>query len=263
LGFPTGISGKALADRASTQAVKFGADLVVANGAIGLDVSDHPYGVVLMDGTTVRGKTVVVSSGVQYRKLPNVDLTRYEGAGVHYGATNIEAQLCQGEEVVIVGGGNSAGQAAMYLSKKARHVHILVRGSGLSDTMSHYLIQRIDVSPLITVHPHSQLEILEGEKRLEKIGFVKNGKVWKMRVGHLFIMTGASPNTGWLDGQVETRDGFILTEEVGRSQYSLETSMPGIFAVGDVRYGSTKRVATAVGEGSACISQVHKVLAEF
>jgi thioredoxin reductase (NADPH) len=281
LGFPTGISGQALAGRALSQAEKFGAELAIARTAVRLDCDSRPYQVHLRDGEVVRARAIVIAAGVRYRKLELPTLARYEGLGVYYSATHMEGQLCEGEEIVIVGGGNSAGQAAVYLSQVARHVHLLVRGAGLADTMSRYLIQRIENSPAITLRPHTEVVGLEGDE-----GGALRGMVWRRNdtgatetraIGRLFLMTGADPNTAWLKGCVVMDDrSFIKTgadllpEELeagrwplARRPYLMETSIPGVFAVGDVRSQSVKRVASAVGEGSICVQLVHRALHEL
>jgi thioredoxin reductase (NADPH) len=278
LGFPTGISGQDLAGRAFVQAQKFGASVAVARSATALECSRSPFRVSCSDGPPVKGRVVIIASGAQYRKLPLPDVPRFEGNGIYYGATQVEAQLCQGQEVAIVGGGNSAGQAAIFLSRCASHVHILVRGKGLSDTMSHYLIARIDESPAITLRPFTEVSSLSGNGSLESVSWrnSKTGESETRSIRHLFSMTGASPNTNWLTGCVALDDkqfvktGADLTpEDLGRSEWPLkrrpflfETSIPHVFAVGDVRSGSVKRVASGVGEGSVAVQLVHKVLAE-
>jgi thioredoxin reductase (NADPH) len=221
----------------------------------------------------------VIATGAQYRKLPLENLSRFEGAGVYYGATFVEAQLCGGEEVIVIGGGNSAGQAAAFLAQTTKHVHMLVRSTGLTATMSRYLIRRIEKSPTITLRPQTEIVAVEGEcNHLDSVYWrnSQTGQTEKHQISHLFVMTGADPNTRWLDGCIALDDkGFIKTgpdlspenlSSAGwplmRQPYLLETSLPGIFAVGDVRGGSIKRVASAVGEGSIAISFVHKVLQE-
>jgi thioredoxin reductase (NADPH) len=278
LGFPTGISGQDLAARALVQAQKFGAQVNVAQCAKALKCSGRPFVIEINGGGTVHSRSVIVATGAQYRKLPLPNLARFEGAGVYYGATHVEAQMCRGEEVAIVGGGNSAGQAAMYLSNHARHVHLLVRGPGLSDTMSRYLIRRIEESPAITFRPYTEVEALEGGVSLERVRW-KDSRTSESKtcdIQHLFLMTGASPNTAWLDGCVALDDrlfiktGMDLASEdldaakwpLRRAPNLLESSLPGVFAVGDVRAGSVKRVASAVGEGSIAIQLVHRFLAE-
>src|SRR4249920_135454 len=277
LGFPTGISGQELAGRAYTQAEKFGAHMLVAK-ASRLVCDGRPYVIELENGTRISTRTVMIATGVQYRKLPLENLTRFEGAGVYYGATFVEAQLCGGEEVVVVGGGNSAGQAAVFLAQSAKRVHMLVRSSGLTASMSRYLIRRIENTPTIILRPRTEIVTLEGGAHLESVHWRNNqsGETEKHEISHVFIMTGAEPNTQWLNGCIILDDkGFIKTGSdllpdnlsasgwpLMRQPYLLETSLPGVFAVGDVRSGSVKRVASAVGEGSIAISFIHKVLQE-
>jgi thioredoxin reductase (NADPH) len=276
LGFPTGIAGQDLAAAAYTQAQKFGAQVMIAKGAQHLACERLPYAVDIDGGTRVRARTVVIATGAQYRRLPLEDLPRFEGAGVYYGATFIEAQLCGGEEVIVVGGGNSAGQAAVFLAQTARHVHVVVRAAGLADTMSRYLVRRIDESPNITLRTHTEITALEGRDHLERVQWreARTGVVDRHEIRHVFVMTGAAPNTAWLEGCVVLDDkAFIKTGPdlshddlqaahwpLSRSPHLLETSLPGVFAVGDVRSGNIKRVASAVGEGSIAISLVHQVL---
>jgi thioredoxin reductase (NADPH) len=277
LGFPTGISGQDLAGRAYVQAQKFGAHMLIAKAT--RLVCDHkPYIIELENGNRISTRTVVIATGAQYRKLPVENLLRFEGAGVYYGATFVEAQLCGGEEVIVVGGGNSAGQAAVFLAQTTKHVHMLVRSSGLAASMSRYLIRRIENSPTITLRPQTEIVTVEGDNHLGSVYWrnSQTGQTEKHEISHLFVMTGADPNTRWLDGCIELDDkGFIKTgpdlspENLNaagwplmRQPYLLETSLPGVFAVGDVRGGSVKRVASAVGEGSIAISFVHKVLQE-
>jgi thioredoxin reductase (NADPH) len=276
LGFPTGISGQALAGRAFTQAQKFGAEIAIARSAATLRCDQRPYEIELSNGSIVKGRTVLIATGAQYRKIDVPDLPRFEGVGVYYAAGPVEAQLCGGEDVVVVGGGNSAGQAAVYLSQHARHVHVVVRGKGLTDTMSRYLIQRIELGTNITLRPYTRIAALEGDRRLERVQFVDSRKNEEMRlpVRHLFLMTGALPNSAWLQGCVALDDkGFVKTGPdlssddlsawpLSRPPYLLETNRPGVFAVGDVRSSSIKRVASAVGEGSVSVQLVHRVLAE-
>ncbi len=272
LGFPTGISGQELAARAFVQAEKFGAQIVVARSAASLTCARPPYVLKLDDGGAVQSRSLIVATGAQYRKLNLPNLAEFEGAGVYYGATAVEAQICTNQEVAIVGGGNSAGQAAIYLSTVAKHVYLLVRGPGLSATMSKYLISRIEACAEITVKTFTEIEALEGNGHLERTHWrhTQTGERYTCGVQHLFLMTGASPNTAWLGGCVEMDPKqFIKTgADVGenwplqRPAYMLETSLPGVFAVGDVRSGSLKRVAAAVGEGSMAVQFVHRVLAE-
>jgi thioredoxin reductase (NADPH) len=278
LGFPMGISGQDLAGRAFLQAEKFGANLAVARVAVGLACAEQQLRVTCADGGTVQGHAVVVATGAAYRKLTVPELGRFEGNGVYYGATKVEADLCSGAEIAVVGGGNSAGQAAVFLSGRAKHVHLLVRGAGLVDSMSRYLIRRIDESPDITLRPHTQIEALEGDGRLERVWWrsAQDPNREGRDICHVFSMTGADANTAWLGGCVAldaqrfVKTGVDLTREdletaqwpLKRRPYQFETSLPRVFAVGDVRSGSMKRVASAVGEGSAAVQLVHKVLAE-
>ncbi len=221
---------------------------------------------------------MVIATGAQYRKLPLDNLSRFEGMGIYFGATFIEAQLCDKEEVIVVGGGNSAGQAAVFLSENAKHVHMLVRSNGLNDSMSRYLIRRIEDSPKITLHTCKEISSLEGATHLERVLWrdKNTGATETQNIRHIFMMTGAAPNTQWLDGCVAldekgfVRTGSDLTEEdlrasawpLARQPFLLETSLPGVLAVGDVRSGNVKRVASAVGEGSISIHLAHKALAE-
>ena len=277
LGFPTGVSGQDLASGALLQAQKFGAELVVARTAAALQCDRRPYRISLGPGIDVAARTVVIATGVKYRKPELPDLARFEGVGVYYGATQVEALLCQGEDVVVVGGANSAGQAAIFLSEARRRVTMLVRGPGLSDTMSRYLIRRIEETPNIEVRARTQIVALDGADSLERVTWKDGaGKVGTVPIRHVFMMTGANPNTGWLEGCVALDEkGFVKAgsdlspSDLEASRWPLrrppllfETNQPGVFAVGDVRAGSVKRVAAAVGEGSVCIQLVHKVLAE-
>jgi thioredoxin reductase (NADPH) len=272
LGFPTGISGQDLAGRAFVQAEKFGAKVAVARSARMFKCIRKPYGVELDDGKVVESRTVIIASGAQYRKPDLENLARFEGLGIYYGATPIEARICSGQNVGIVGGGNSAGQAAVFLASHASHVYLIVRGPGLESTMSRYLISRIEANPKITLYTETEVEGLEGDARLERVRWrhKKTGETGACDMPHLFMMTGARPNTAWLDGCMALDDKqFIKTGAdaspdwpLERSPYLLETSLPGVFAVGDVRAGSMKRVAAAVGEGSMAVQFVHRVLAE-
>ncbi|HEY4368885.1 MAG TPA: FAD-dependent oxidoreductase [Steroidobacteraceae bacterium] len=266
LGFPTGISGQALAGRAQVQAQKFGARLAISRHATSIDCSARPYRIDLEDGKSVLACAVVVATGARYRKLDVANYDKFEGEGIHYAATAMEAQLCNGEEVIVVGGGNSAGQAAVFLSRTCAHVHILVRSNGLAATMSDYLIQRITQSPRITLHSRTEITELHGDERLRRVTWTHrdSGASDTCDVGNVFVMIGAEPNTEWLEGCLE-RDprGFIKTgkDEQGMALASpYATSKSGIFAVGDVRSGSVKRVASGVGEGSVVIQAVHQFL---
>jgi thioredoxin reductase (NADPH) len=272
LGFPMGISGQELAARAFVQAEKFGAHIAVARSAAALKCERPPYALQLDDGGSVQSRSLIVATGVQYRRLNLPNLAQFEGAGVYFGATQVEAQVCANQEVAIVGGGNSAGQAAIFLSTVAKHVYLLVRGPGLSETMSRYLISRIEACPEITLKTFTEIEALEGNGHLERTYWrnTKTGERHTCETQHLFLMTGAVPNTTWLNGCVSLdakqfiNTGADASEKwpLKRSPYLLETSLPGVFAVGDVRAGSVKRVATAVGEGSMAVQFVHRVLAE-
>jgi thioredoxin reductase (NADPH) len=278
LGFPTGISGQELAARAYHQAQKFGAEMLITK-ATQLVCGRRPYVIEVESGVRISARTVVIATGAQYRKLPLENLSRFEGAGVYYGATFVEAQLCgREEEVIVVGGGNSAGQAAVYLAQMTKRVHMLVRSIGLAESMSRYLIRRIEESPNIVLQTNTEIVALEGVDHLESVRWKNNrtGQTEEHKIRHVFVMTGANPNTSWLDGCIALDSkGFIktgsdLSEEnltvshwpLARQPYLLETSLPGVFAVGDARGGSIKRVASAVGEGSTAISFVHKVLQE-
>ena len=276
LGFPTGISGLDLTGRAYAQAQKFGAQIMVAKGATGLACDRQPYGVRIDGGPPVTARAVIIATGAEYRKPALANISQFEGAGVYYGATPMEAQLCFGEEVIVVGGGNSAGQAAVFLAQTARRVHMLVRGEGLADTMSRYLIRRIEDNPAIALRTRTQIVALEGNGHLERVTWRddRTGALETPAVRHVFMMTGAVPNTRWLERCIALDDkGFIKTGPelspddlsaarwpLTRPPYLLETSRPGVFAVGDVRGGNVKRVASAVGEGSIAVAFVHQVL---
>ena len=276
LGFPTGISGLELTARAYSQAQKFGAQIMIAKGASALSCNQQTYTVRVDDGAPVPARAVVIATGAEYRKPPIENLSQFEGAGVYYAATPMEAQLCIGEEVIVIGGGNSAGQAAVFLAPTAKRVHVVVRAGGLADTMSRYLIRRLEDSPAIVLHTRTELVALEGNGHLESVRWRDNssGSTETHDVRHVFIMAGAMPNTSWLDRCIALDEkGFIKTgpdlspEDLsaagwppGRAPYLLETSRPGIFAVGDVRGGNVKRVASAVGEGSIAIAFVHQAL---
>ncbi len=278
LGFPTGISGQDLAGRAYTQAQKFGAQIVIAKGARELACARRPYAVQIDDDQRVSARTVIIATGAGYRRLDLENLAQFEGAGVYYGATFIEAQLCRDSEVVVVGGGNSAGQAAVFLAQHARRVYMLVRSPGLAETMSRYLIRRIEDNPQITLLTETEIVALEGGLELERVQWQHrpSGRVDAHEIRHVFVMTGALPSTAWLDGCLALdAKGFIKTGTdllpedlaaakwpLARAPHLLETSLPGVFAVGDVRGGNIKRVASAVGEGSIAVAFVHRVLNE-
>ena len=276
LGFPTGISGQELAARAYNQAAKFGAELMIGQDAKRLTCDRTPYAIELDGASRVPARAVIIATGAEYRKLSLANLSQFDGAGIYYAATFMEAQLCGGEEVVVVGGGNSAGQAAVFLAQTATRVHMLVRSDGLADTMSRYLIRRIEDHPGIVLHVRTEIVGLEGDRHLERVRWRDQasgrGETYDLR--HVFSMTGAVPSTAWLNRclALDAR-GFIKTgpdlspEELAaarwplaRPPHLLETSLPGVFAVGDVRSGSLKRAASAVGEGSIAIAAVHQVL---
>ena len=278
LGFPTGISGQELAARAYAQAQKFGAQLIVAKGAKKLGCDRKPYTIEIDEGPAVPARAIIIATGAEYRKLALDNLSQFEGAGIYYGATFVESQLCNGEEVIVVGGGNSAGQAAVFLAQNARQVHLLVRSEGLAETMSRYLIRRIEENPAITLRTRTEIVALEGNGHLDRVHWRddRTGSVEKLSIRHVFVLAGAIPNTHWLDGCValDTK-GFIKTGRdlsrddlaaanwpLSRPPHLLETSLPGVFAVGDVRGGSLKRVASAVGEGSIAVALVHQILHE-
>jgi thioredoxin reductase (NADPH) len=278
LGFPTGISGQELTARAATQAQKFGAQLLTAQGAVRLECARKPYTLVLDAGLRVPARTVLLATGAAYRKLALPHLAQFEGAGVYYGATGMEAQLCRGDEVVVVGGGNSAGQAAVFLAQTVPRVHLLVRAPGLAASMSRYLIRRIEQHPAIALRTQTALVALEGNGHLERarVREAPTGRTETLAVRHVFVMTGADPSTRWLDrGVALDAKGFIKTGPelspddlaaahwpLARAPHLLETSVPGVFAAGDVRAGNVKRVASAVGEGSIAVAFVHQALHE-
>ena len=279
LGFPTGISGQALSGRALSQAEKFGAEVAIGRTVVRLDCDSRPYRLYLSDGQVLKTRTIVIATGVKYRKLELPALARFEGAGVYYCATFLEGQLCQGEEIAIVGGGNSAGQAAVFLAGVASSVNVLIRGPGLADSMSRYLIQRIENTRNVVLRTRIQVEGLEGDNGLERVSWrhLDTGERETRDIRNLFLMTGADPNTSWLDGCL-LRDekkfvktgADLLPEDLAaahwplpRRPYLMETSIPGVFCVGDARSSSVKRVASAVGEGSICIQLVHRALQEL
>ena len=278
LGFPTGISGQALMARAGNQARKFGARIVVARTAAKLTCSKRPYAVEMDDGSQVLARTVIIATGAQYRKPALPGLARFEGAGVYYAATHMEEQLCAREELVVIGGGNSAGQAAVFLAQSARRVYLMVRSEGLAESMSRYLIRRIEESHNIVLLTHTEITAVTGNDHLESVRWENSvtGEAEARPIRHVFVMTGAAPCTSWLCEGIATDDkGFIktgpeLSDEdraagnwrAARTPFLLETSVPGVFAVGDVRAGNIKRVASAVGEGSIAVAFVHQLLRE-
>ena len=278
LGFPMGITGHDLAAAAFHQTQKFGAQLMIAKSARQLHCHRKPYAIELEDGARINTRAVIIATGAQYRKPALENLAKFEGAGIYYGATFMERQLCVNEEVVVVGGGNSAGQAAVYLAQTAKRVHMLVRSDGLAQSMSRYLIRRIEDNPTISLRTRAELVELEGDYHLERVCWQahETGVREEHSIRHVFIMAGADPSTAWLEGCLATdAKGFIRTGPdllpedlagaewpLARAPHLLETSLPGVFAVGDVRVGSTKRVSAAVGEGSIAVAFVHRVLAE-
>ncbi|GGY84502.1 FAD-dependent oxidoreductase [Pseudoduganella plicata] len=286
LGFPTGISGGALAGRAYVQAQKFGVEVAIPAAAARLLCDTYPLRVQLADGTCVQGRTVVLSCGARYRRPSLANIKQFEGRGIYYWASRIEANLCRTEEVILVGGGNSAGQAAVFLSGHAKKVHMVVRGEGLKATMSTYLIDRIRATPNIELHTHTEIVALEGDEEGLKQVMLRNNAAGteKLRdVCRVFLFIGADPNTDWLgdcgvdvDPQGFIRTGHDVTKAQCRANFengiyppdqperaALETSVPGVFAIGDVRAGSTKRVAAGVGEGAQVVSQIHAFLANL
>ena len=286
LGFPTGISGGALAGRAYVQAQKFGVEVAIPATAARLVCDAYPLRVQLTDGTCVQGRTVVLSCGARYRRPSLANIKQFEGRGIYYWASRIEANLCRTEEVILVGGGNSAGQAAVFLSGHAAKVHMVVRGEGLKATMSSYLIERIRATANIELHTHTEIVALEGDEEGLKQVMLRNNAAGteKLRdVCRVFLFIGADPNTDWLgdcgvdvDPQGFIRTGHDVTKAQCRANFekgiyppdqperaALETSVPGVFAIGDVRAGSTKRVAAGVGEGAQVVSQIHAFLANL
>ncbi len=279
LGFPTGVSGLELASRAIHQAQKFGAKMMIAHSVQKLACDRRPYKLHLDDGNALSARAIIIATGAQYKKPAIANLKKFEGQGVYYGATYIESQLCGTDDVIVIGGGNSAGQAAVYLSQTARKVYMLVRSSCLAETMSRYLIQRITENPAIELHYKTEIVSLDGNTQLERVTWIDKttGQTSTHEIRHLFIMAGASPRTDWLRGCIALDDkGFILTGRdldghasngspawtLARPPLMLETSLPGVFAVGDVRSGNVKRVASAVGEGAISVHLVHRALTE-
>jgi thioredoxin reductase (NADPH) len=266
LGFPTGISGQALAGRAFTQALKFGAEIAVPLQVERLDCAGNSLVLELTGHRRLKARAVVVATGARYRRPDVANLATFEGAGVSYWASPIEARLCAGEDIALVGGGNSAGQATVFLAPQVNRLHLIVRRD-LSETMSRYLIDRIAALPNVEIHVGAEISALEGDHasgltavtfRTRAHGRV-DGTTCRKDLRHLFLFIGADPNTGWLEGCAETDDkGFLVT---GKGALPLETSLPGVFAIGDVRAGSTKRVAAAVGEGAAVVAQIHAMIA--
>jgi len=278
VGFPMGISGQELTSRAVVQAEKFGAQMMVGQKVVKVRCDQRPYQLTLENGGIIEARSIVIATGAQYNKPKVENLGQYEGQGIYYAATVMEAQLCTGEEIVVVGGGNSAGQAAVFLAETVGKVYMLVRGKELSDTMSRYLIQRIVENPAIELHLQTEIVALAGDSHLERVTCLNRatGEESVHDIRHVFVMAGASPRADWLRGCVALdKQGFILTGRdldpvldsapvkwpLSRPPQMLETSLPAVFAVGDIRSGNVKRVASAVGEGSISIHLVHSALA--
>jgi thioredoxin reductase (NADPH) len=280
VGFPMGISGQELSSRAVVQAEKFGARMMVGEKVVQVRCDQRPYRLTLENGVVIDTRSIILATGAQYNKPKVGSLAQFEGQGIYYAATFMEAQLCTGEEVIVIGGGNSAGQAAVFLSETVRKVYMLVRGKALSDTMSRYLIQRIVENPAIELHFQTEIVALEGQSHLERITWVNRatGEESTHAIRHVFVMAGASPRTDWLRACLALDEqGFVLTGRdldavlesapiqwpLSRRPQMLETSLPAVYAVGDIRSGNVKRVASAVGEGSISIHLVHRALAEI
>ena len=268
LGFPTGITGMALMARAYNQALKFGAEMAIPDEAAALTPEAGGFRLKVGSAETLRARTVVVAAGARYRRLQVANLDAFEGSSAHYWASPLEASLCKGQEVVLVGGGNSAGQATVYLAQHTRKVWLVIRREGLEATMSRYLVERIRGLPNVELVTHSEIVELEGEGgALEAVAWrdARTGQTTRKTISHLFLFIGADPNTDWLAGSGLTLDakGFLQTgAEAGAAAGPLETSLPGVFAIGDVRCGSTKRVAAAVGEGAQVVAAIHAYLAQ-
>ena len=264
LGFPIGVSGYDLAQNATVQAQKFGARFAISRDVVDIQPAGSGYSLSLEGGKTIFARAIVVATGARYKRLDVPNYRKFEYQGVQYAATAMEAARCVGKEVVVVGGGNSAGQAALHLALSASHVHLLIRGEGLKATMSAYLIQRIASSNRITLHPNSEVVSLDGDTHLHSVTW-RNRLSYKSRsgqTGNMFVMIGALPNTEWLHGRLDLdANGFVMTAPGDRDGCAFQTSLPGIYAVGDVRSGSVKRVANAVGEGSVVVSYVHRYIA--
>jgi thioredoxin reductase (NADPH) len=279
LGFPTGISGLDLTRRGVVQAEKFGAQMMVGQRVVKFQCDQRPYLLSLENGHILQTRSIIIASGAQYNTPKVANLKKFEGNGIYYAATFMESQLCGEDEVVVIGGGNSAGQAAVFLAETTEKVYMLVRGKTLSETMSRYLMQRITEHPKIELHLQTELQSLEGESHLERVTWLdrSSGERMTRDIRHVFVMAGASPRSDWLRGCVALdQQGFILTGRdlypilagapqkwpLGRSPQMLETSLPAVFAIGDIRSGNVKRVASAVGEGAISIYLVHRALAE-
>ena len=266
LGFPTGVSGAQLASRGHLQALKFGVHFAISRDVVSMTEVDGQHRLLLSSGLAVCARSVVIASGARYRRLNVSNYEAFENRGIYYAATAMEALLCRDREIVVVGGGNSAGQASVFLSGVARHVHHVVRGPSLQSSMSQYLISRIEQSSRITLHTHAEIVRLEGDTSLEFVTWMnrESGEIVRKPISRVFVMIGAEPNSGWVYGAVKLDDkGFVLTGgPSGFEATSFATSVPGIYAVGDIRAESVKRVASAVGEGSVVISNIHRYLAQ-
>jgi len=280
IGFPLGISGLELTGRAVVQAEKFGAQMLVGQRVVRIHCDQRPYQLSLENGGILQARSIIIAAGAQYNRPNIANLEQFEGQGIYYAATFMESQLCGGDEVIVIGGGNSAGQAAVFLAETAHKIYMLIRGKTLSETMSRYLTQRITEHPVIELHLETELVSLEGESHLERVTWLdrSSGERSMREIRHVFVMAGASPHSDWLRGCVALdQQGFILTGRdldpvlastprkwpLGRPPQMLETSLPAVFAVGDIRSGNVKRVASAVGEGAISIHLVHRALAEI
>ncbi len=280
MGFPMGVSGQELTGRAVVQAEKFGAHMMVGEKVVKIRCDQRPYQLTLENGRVIDARSIVIATGAQYNKPKVANLERFEGQGIYYAATFMEAQLCTSEEIIVVGGGNSAGQAAVFLAGTASKVYMLVRGKGLSETMSRYLVQRIVENPAIELHFQTEIVALAGDAHLERVTCLNRatGEESAHDLRHVFVLAGASPRTDWLrECLALDEQGFILTGRdldpilasapfkwpLSRPPQMLETSLPAVYAAGDIRSGNVKRVASAVGEGSISIHLVHRALAEI
>lgn len=277
LGFPTGISGSDLANRAYLQAQKFGCNISIPHKAKSLEYNQDHFTVCATNDKVIKSKTIIIATGADYRKLPLENTEKFEGCGIYYSATGMDVSNCKDRDVIIVGGGNSAGQAAMFLSNTAKKIYIVIRGNDLGAKMSDYLVQRIESKDNIEVRKNTEVNKLFGDHHLEKVQLICDDETNEIETSNLFSFIGASPNTKWLNDLIVTDErGFVCTGELlikenltkcniyeKREPQSLEASIPGVFAVGDVRKGSVKRVASAVGEGSMAVSQIHTYLSEI
>jgi thioredoxin reductase (NADPH) len=264
LGFPTGVSGQELSERALIQAQKFGAHFSISRNVVSMSKHEGMCRLEIEDAPAISARTIIIATGARYRKLNVANYHRFEYQGIHYAATAMEAGLCRGEEIVVVGAGNSAGQAALFLAQTAKHVHLIVRSRSLQATMSDYLVQRILATSQITVRLQAEIVGMDGADRLSTVTVRDNASrtCETINISHVFVMIGASPNTAWLRGTLSMDNkGFIITGTGASSTAFFGTNLEGVYAVGDVRCGSVKRVASAVGEGSVVVSDIHKYLA--